>query len=105
MSPIRSLVYALVAAFVFSGSLYAKTDPLDVSGWISSLDSERSKIAAIEPAKQDLAAKESLYRLGKQFPILVDWVMQDAAPSPHTLLLKDSANETERRLLLKTRSR
>ena len=102
MSPIRSLVYALVAALFFSGSLNVKADPIDVPSWISSLDSERSKIAAAEPAKQDLAAKESLYRLGKQFPILVDWVMQDAAPSPHSLLLKESANETERRLLLKT---
>jgi hypothetical protein len=72
---------------------------LDQDAWIGAITSERSRIAKLSPEMRDQAAREGLYALSKRFPIMTDWVHQDARPSPHALLLEDRAKEVESLLL------
>ena len=77
----------------------AQSPGLDQDAWVEAIASERSRIAKMSPDKRDQAAREGLYTLSKRFPVMTDWVHQDARPSPHALLLEDRAKEIESLLL------
>lgn len=73
----------------------------DVAGWIKALHNLRTKVAAKPAHERDLEAKKSVYRLSRTYPILTDWILQDATPSASALMIPEQIEGAERRLLAK----
>ena len=99
---IRRAVASIVLLLIGSLPLFGTPATLDQETWIGAITSERERISQLSPDTRDQAAREGLYKLSKRFPVMTDWVHQDAAPSPHSLLLNERANDIEAQLLQHT---
>jgi hypothetical protein len=93
-------VCVLSLSTVCTSSLQAlESGPPNVDAWIEAVHSHRTQIAAMPEQERGLAAKKSVYRLSRTYPILTDWMLQDATPAAFALMLPGQADGAETRLL------
>ena len=63
------------------------------------MHTHRAKIDQLPESERHLAALKAVYTLNQTYPMLTDWVLQDAKPGAFAFVLSTQADAVEARLL------
>lgn len=77
----------------------AESNQPDVVGWVAAVHTHRAKIDQLPESERHLAALKAVYTLNQTYPMLTDWVLQDAKPGAFAFVLSTQADAVEARLL------
>lgn len=86
---------ALVSSLAHAG----ESNRLDVDGWVKAIHAYRAEVARLPKSEQELAARKVIYLLSRGFPVLTDWILQDARAGAFAFVLSNRSDAVEAKLL------
>lgn len=94
----RTVFLSAVSVFAATGVAAESTQP-NVDGWIEAIENNRTKLAPLEGGAQVQASQKAVYALSRDYPMLTDWILQDAEPGAYALMMANQAARVEQQLL------
>lgn len=71
----------------------------NVNGWIESIHEYRTAISQLPENERHMASLKAVYQLSRNYPMLTDWIQQDAKPGAFALMMSAHSDDVEARLL------